>query len=55
MANQLPDSFANFTQMPDTYSFNGDAVTFLGLIGIVSTLVIMVTAYRRYWKSPYRR
>lgn len=41
--------------MPDTYSFSGDAVTFLGLIGVVSTLVIVVTAYRRYWTSPYRR
>jgi len=41
--------------MPDTYSFGGDAVTFLGLIGVVSTLVIVVTAYRRYWASPYRR
>ncbi len=41
--------------MPDTYSFGGDAVTFLGLIGVVSTLVIVVTAYRRYWTSPYRR
>jgi hypothetical protein len=41
--------------MPDTYSFGGNAVTFLGLIGVVSTLVIVVTAYRRYWTSPYRR
>lgn len=41
--------------MPDTYSFSGDSVTFLGLIGVVSTLVIVVTAYRRYWTSPYRR
>jgi hypothetical protein len=41
--------------MPDTYSFSGDSVTFLGLIGIVSTLVIVVTAYKRYWNSPYRR
>jgi hypothetical protein len=41
--------------MPDTYSFSGDAVTFLGLIGVVSTAIILVTAYRRYWNSPYRR
>ena len=38
-----------------TYSFNGDAVTFLGLIGVASTLVIMITVYRRYWNSPYRK
>jgi hypothetical protein len=41
--------------MPDTYSFDGDLTTFLGIIGLVSTFAIMVTAYRRYWNSPYRR
>jgi hypothetical protein len=41
--------------MPDTYTFSGDAVTFLGLVGVVSTLVIVVTAYRKYWNSPLRR
>lgn len=39
--------------MPDTYTFNGDAVTFLGLLGVVSTLLIVVTAFRRYYNSPY--
>lgn len=43
------------TKMIDTYNFNGDAVTFLGLIGVVSTLVIVVTAFRRYYNSPLRR
>lgn len=41
--------------MPDTYSFNGDAITFLGLIGVVSTLIIVVTAFRRYYSSPLRK
>ena len=40
---------------PDTYTFTGDATTFLGLIGLVSTLIIVVVAYRKYWNSPYRR
>jgi hypothetical protein len=40
---------------PDTYSFVGDSTTFLGLIGVASTLVIMITVYRRYWNSPYRK
>lgn len=40
--------------MPDTYSFNGDFVTFLGLIGVISTGVILFIAYRRYWNSPFR-
>lgn len=40
---------------PDTYTFTGDVTTFIGLIGVVSTFVIVVVAYRRYWNSPYRR
>ena len=38
---------------PDTYTFNGDATTFLGLVGVVSTVVIIVTAFRRFFNSPY--
>lgn len=41
--------------MPDTYSFDGNFTTFLGLIGIVSTFVIVVTVYKSYWNSPFRR
>lgn len=41
--------------MPDTYTFSGTPTTFLGLIGIVSTWVIIIVAYRRYWNSPYRK
>jgi hypothetical protein len=41
--------------MPDTYSFDGNVVTFLGLIGIISTVYIVVTVYQRYWNSPYRK
>ena len=37
----------------DTYTFSGDAVTFLGLVGVVSTLLIVVTAFRRFFNSPY--
>ena len=37
---------------PDQLSFNGDAVTFLGLIGVVSTGIIIVTAFRRFFNSP---
>lgn len=39
--------------MPDIYSFSGDAVTFIGLIGIISTFIIIVTAFRRFYGSPY--
>jgi hypothetical protein len=41
--------------MPDTYSFSGDAVTFLGLIGVISTGIIILTAFRRYFNSPLRK
>ncbi len=40
---------------PDTYTFAGDAVTFFGLFGVVSTFVIVVTAFRRYYSSPLRK
>jgi len=38
---------------PDTYSFSGDAITFLGLVGVISAFVIIVTAFRRFFNSPY--
>jgi hypothetical protein len=41
--------------MPDTYGFGGDAITFLGLVGVTSTLIIVVTAFRRYHASPLRK
>jgi len=39
--------------MPDTLNFGGDAITFLGLVGVLSTLLIVVTAFRRFFNSPY--
>jgi hypothetical protein len=41
--------------MPESYTFTGDAVTFLGLVGVASTLIILVTAFRRYYNSPLRK
>jgi hypothetical protein len=37
---------------PDTLTFTGDAVTFLGLLGVASTAVILVTVFRAFAKSP---
>ena len=37
---------------PESLNFTGDAVTFLGLIGVVSTGIIIVTAFRRFFNSP---
>ena len=41
--------------MPESYTFTGNAVTFLGLVGVTSTLIILVTAFRRYYNSPLRK
>jgi hypothetical protein len=40
---------------PDTYNFGGDGVTLLGLVGVLSTALIVVTAFRRYYNSPLRK
>jgi hypothetical protein len=40
---------------PDTLNFTGDAVTFLGLVGVISTFIILVTVFRSYYNSPLRR
>ena len=39
--------------MPETYTFGGDAVTIFGLVGVISAFVIVVTAFRRFFNSPY--
>lgn len=39
--------------MPETYTFGGDAVTILGLVGVISAFLIVVTAFRRFFNSPY--
>jgi hypothetical protein len=38
---------------PDTFNFNGDAVTFLGLVGVISTAIIITTSFKRFYNSPY--
>ena len=40
---------------PDTLNFTGNAVTFLGLIGVISTAIIVVTVFRSYFNSPLRK
>ena len=41
--------------MFDTFNFTGDATTFIGLVGVISTAVIVITVFRSYWSSPYRK
>lgn len=39
--------------MPDQLDFTGDFTTILGLVGVVSSAVILITAFRRFFNSPY--
>jgi hypothetical protein len=48
-------SILSSTTMIDTYNFTGDGVTLLGLVGVISTGIIIVTAFRRYFNSPLRK
>lgn len=41
------------TMNPDTLNFTGDAVTYLGFLGIISASVIVITAFKRFYESPY--
>lgn len=47
--------FTRSLKMPDTFNFTGDAVTFLGLVGVISTGIIVLTSFRRYFNSPLRK
>ena len=40
---------------PDSLNFTGDAITYLGLIGVTSTLIILVTVFRSYFNSLLRK
>ena len=44
-----------FLKMPDTLNFTGDVITIIGMVGIVSTGIILVTAFSRYFNSPLRK
>lgn len=33
----------------------GNFVTGIGFVGVISTFIIMVVAYKQYWNSPYRK
>jgi hypothetical protein len=40
---------------PASLNFTGDAVTYLGLIGVISTAIIVVSVFRSYFNSPLRK
>ena len=37
------------------YDFTGNGITVLGMIGVVSTVIIVVTTFRRYYNSPMKK
>jgi hypothetical protein len=41
--------------MPEQLQFTGDSVTFLGLIGVASTAIIIVTIFRSFYNSPLNK
>ena len=41
--------------MIESYNFTGDAVTYLGLLGVISTGIILVLCFTRYFNSPLRK
>ena len=42
--------------MIETFSFQyGNVVTILGLVGVISTAIILFTAFTRYNNSPLRQ
>ena len=40
---------------PETYNFTGDTVTVLGLVGVISTAIIVVSVFRSFYKSPLNK
>jgi hypothetical protein len=41
--------------LPESYNFTGDAITYLGLVGVISTAIIVVSVFRSYFNSPLRK
>ena len=39
----------------ESLQFTGDAVTYLGLVGVISTAIIVVSVFRSYFNSPLRK
>lgn len=41
--------------MIESYNFTGDAVTFLGLVGVISTAIIVVSVFKSFYNSPLNK
>lgn len=52
----LVNKHTPITMEVSTLSFGyGNAVTVLGMIGVLSTFIILVSVFRSYSKSPFRK
>jgi hypothetical protein len=40
--------------MPETLNFNGNVITMLGFVGVVSTFIILVTVFRSFYNSQLK-
>jgi len=41
--------------MLNTFNFTGDATTYLGLVGVISTAVILISVFRSAGSSPFNK
>jgi hypothetical protein len=41
--------------MPESYNFTGDAVTYLGLVGVISTAIIVISVFKSFYNSPLNK
>lgn len=39
--------------IPETLNFQGNVTTFIGFAGVASTLIILVVAFRRFFRYIY--
>jgi hypothetical protein len=56
-STNLTSNLPEMTEMTtvNTLDFTGNGVTFLGMVGIVSTLIIVVSVFRSFGNSPLRK
>jgi hypothetical protein len=41
--------------MIETYNFTGDAVTYLGAVGVIATTIILITVFKSFYNSPLNK
>jgi hypothetical protein len=41
--------------MPESYNFTGDAVTYLGFVGVISTAIIVISVFKSFYNSPLNK